>query len=154
MDGHGYWCVRSVKDWVGSCVSVIPPLVLWFAVRHSERTVVPLVLIVAGGILITGPAFYLLTIPRALEKTSAGKSRLWSLTSEALHSDPVHEWVESRAYFLQVGAIPIVACAWIWLLVRAFRTRRAWGWASLFYRLPGSRSSLDIPDGELHRSLC
>ena len=30
------------------------------------------------------------------------------------------------------GAIPVIVCGWIWLLVRAFRERRAWGWCSLF----------------------
>ena len=79
--------------------------------------------------------FYLLAVPApvALQKDlEPQESRLWHLTSKALRSDLVHEWVESRAYFLQVGAIPIVACAWIWLLIRAFRERLAWGWASLF----------------------
>ena len=97
------------------------------------RAVAPLVLLVAGGAAVTIPAVYLLVmpIPEALQKTSQQESRLWSLTSQVLRSDAVHEWVESRSYFLQVGAVPVIACAWIWLLVRAFRQRRAWGWTSL-----------------------
>ena len=45
----------------------------------------------------------------------------------------MHEWVESKAYFLQVGALPIAGFAWIWLITRAFREGRAWGWSSLFF---------------------
>jgi hypothetical protein len=84
---------------------------------------------------VAAPALYLLAVPATvpLQKESSQASRLWSLTSEALRSDPVHEWVESRSYFLQVGAVPVVFCAWIWLLVRAFRERRAWGWTSLLF---------------------
>jgi hypothetical protein len=128
--------VRAFQQgvWWGLACSILPPLALWFAMRYSHRAVAPLVLVVAGGVASAVPASYLLVIPapEALQKTSPQESRLWSLTSKALHSDLVHEWVESRSYFLQVGAVPIVACAWIWLLVRAFRERRAWGWTSLF----------------------
>jgi hypothetical protein len=127
-------CIFRQGVWWGLACLVLPPLALWFAVRAAQQAIGPLVLMVVGGALITGPAFYLLAIPApiASEKISGQESRLWSLTSTALRSDLVHEWVESRSYFLQVGAVPVIACAWIWLLVRAFRVRRAWGWTSLF----------------------
>ena len=120
--------------WWGLACSILPPLAFWFAMRHAHQAITPLVFLVAGGATVTVPAIYLLVmpVPEALQKASEQESRLWSLTSKAMRSDAVHEWVESRSYFLQVGALPVVACAWIWLLVRAFRQQRAWGWASLF----------------------
>ena len=126
-------CVRlPATFWWGLASLVLPPLGLWFALRHSQQAVRPLVLLVAAGVVIAGSALYLLAVPTptALQKKPGQESRLWSLTSEALRSDPVHEWVESRSYFLQIGAMPVAACAWIWLLVRAFRQQRAWGWSS------------------------
>lgn len=135
--GWVWLIVRAFHQGIGwglACL-LLPPLVLWFAVRHPEQAVAPLALTMTGGIFITGSALYLLAtpIPIALQNASAGESRLGSLIREVLHSDPVHEWVESRAYFLQLGAIPVVTCAWIWLLARAFRFRRAWGWTSLLF---------------------
>ncbi len=126
-------CAFRQGLWWGFVCLIMPPLALWFAARHAQQAIAPLVLVVAGGFLVTAPALYLLVVPapETLQKTSSHESRLRSLTSKALRSDLVHEWVESRAYFLQVGAIPVIACAWTWLLVRAFRQRRAWGWASL-----------------------
>jgi Leucine Rich repeat len=125
---------RQAVSWgVGSLV--LPPLALWFAARHAQQSVRPLVLLVTAGFIFTGPALYLLAMPAAalgLREDAGQASRLWSLTSLALHSDPVHEWVESRSYFLQVGAVPVAVCAWIWLLLRAFRQHRMWGWSSLF----------------------
>ena len=126
-------CAFRVSILWGFAGLFLPPIALWFALRHAQRAVAPLVLLVAGGLCVIGPALYLLAVPASatLEKKSDKESRLWSLTSGAVRSDVVHEWVEGRAYFLQVGAIPVVACAWIWLLVRAFRERQAWGWSSL-----------------------
>jgi hypothetical protein len=127
-------CAFRQSIWWGLGSLIVPPWALWFAVRHGQHAIAPLVLAVAGGFTVTAPALYLLAVPAPVvfEKTSHHESLLWHLTSKALRSDLVHEWVESRAYFLQVGAIPVIACAWIWLLVRAFRERLAWGWASLF----------------------
>jgi Leucine-rich repeat (LRR) protein len=124
---------RQGVSWgVGSLV--LPPIALWFAARHAQQAIKPLILLVTAGVIVAGPALYLLAMPAAalgLREDSGQASRLWSLTSLALRSDPVHEWVESRAYFLQVGAVPVVVCAWIWLLLRAFRQQRVWGWTSL-----------------------
>ena len=135
--GAWFWlltCAFRDSIWWGLVSLCLPPLALWFATRRAQQTVMPLVLLLIGGAAVTGPAVYLLAVPptASVPKDSEQVSRLWSLVSEALHSDAVHEWVESRAYFLQVGAIPVIACAWIWLLVRAFRQRAAWGWTSLF----------------------
>ena len=127
-------CAFRVGIWWGLGGTLFPPVALWFALRHAQRAVGPLVLLLAAGVCIMGPALYLLAVPpsTAMEESSGNESRLWSLTRAAVRSDAVHEWVESRAYFLQVGAIPVIASAWIWLLVRAFRERKAWGWSSLF----------------------
>jgi hypothetical protein len=127
-------CAFRQAVWWGFGSLVLPPIALWFAVRHSQQAVGPLVLLVTAGVIVAAPALYLLAAPMAalgLAEDSGQASRLWSLTSLALRSDPVHEWVESRSYFLQVGAVPVVVCAWIWLLLRAFRQQRMWGWTSL-----------------------
>jgi hypothetical protein len=50
---------------------------------------------------------------------------------ELLRSDTAHEWMVARAFFMQLGGLAIALAAWVWLLVRAFRTRRVWGFASL-----------------------
>ena len=112
---------------------LFPPWGLWFALRRAQQAIGPLILLLVGGGVFAGSALHLLAVPASagIEKKAGQESRLWSLASSALHSDAAHEWVESRAYFLQVGAIPLVGCAWIWLLTRAFQERRAWGWTSL-----------------------
>ena len=127
-------CAFRESIWWGLGSLFLPPLALWFAARYPQQTVMPLIVLVAGGVVVIGSALYLLAVPASVtsHKDSGQESRLWSLTSGALHSDVVHEWVESRAYFLQVGAVPVIVCGWIWLLARAFRQRRAWGWSSLF----------------------
>ena len=43
------------------------------------------------------------------------------------------EWMEGRAYYLQIGGVALAALAWVWLLVRAFRERRSWGIGSLVF---------------------
>ncbi len=48
-----------------------------------------------------------------------------------LHSDTAHDWMVSRAFYMQLGGLAIALLAWVWLIVRAFRTRRGWGFASL-----------------------
>jgi len=48
-----------------------------------------------------------------------------------LQSDIAHDWMVANAFYLQLGGLVIALLAWIWLIVRAFRMRRAWGFGSL-----------------------
>ncbi len=122
---------QDVRWGLGSLI--LPPVALWFAVRHPQRAIGPLVSLVAGGVIAVAPAFYLLSVPVApeLQKKLGERPMVWSLASTALRSDVVHEWMERQAFYLQVGGVAMAALAWIWLIVRAFRQRRAWGWSSL-----------------------
>ncbi len=54
-----------------------------------------------------------------------------SLAKNVLQSDAVHNWMEGRAFYMQLGGVAVAALAWIWLLVRAFRQHRRWGLSSL-----------------------
>ena len=79
------------------------------------------------------PALYLLSVPVAPELRAKLGERpmLWTLASTGLRSDTVHEWMETRAFYLQIGGVAVAALGWLWLIVLAFRQRRAWGWGSL-----------------------
>jgi hypothetical protein len=117
----------------GSGSLILPPTALWFAVRYPQATVKSLVVLIAGGLVSAVPAWYLLVVPagQGSPGTSAERSRLGSLVSTALRSDTVHAWIESRAFYLQIGGVLVAGLAWIWLIARAFLQRRAWGWSSL-----------------------
>ena len=56
------------------------------------------------------PGLYLLVVPAdlRLRETSQG-SRLRSLMSTALRSDTVHAWMESQAFYLQLGGLIVAA---------------------------------------------
>ena len=104
---------------------------LW---RYPQQAVMPLIVLVAGGVVVIGSALYLLAVPASVipHKDTGQESRLWSLTSGALHSDVVHEWVVKSGILSSGRSDSVIFCGWIWLLVRAFWQRRAWGWSSLF----------------------
>jgi len=46
-------------------------------------------------------------------------------------SDTAHDWMVARAFYMQLGGVSIAALAWVWLVVRAFRQHRGWGFSSL-----------------------
>ncbi len=119
--------------WWGLGCLLLPPLALWFAVRHAQQAVKPLVWLVAGGAFATIPALYLLSVPVAPELRAKLGERpmLWTLASTCLRSEAVHEWMETRAFYLQVGGVAVAVLVWLWLIVLAFRQGRAWGWGSL-----------------------
>lgn len=48
-----------------------------------------------------------------------------------LQSDVAHDWMVARAFYLQIGGLSVALLAWIWLVVCAFRARRAWGFSIL-----------------------
>ena len=57
--------------------------------------------------------------------------KLWSLVENTLESDAAHQWMEGRALYMMAGGLAIAALAWIWLVIRAFRQHRRWGFGSL-----------------------
>jgi hypothetical protein len=59
--------------------------------------------------------------------------KIVSLVTTALESDAVHGWMESRAYYMQIGGVALAGLAWIWLLFRAFQESRKWGFGSLVF---------------------
>jgi hypothetical protein len=127
--------VRAFREnlWWGLASLILPPVALVFAVRHSQRAISPLVLFVLGGVAAAGPAFYSLLAPAdlGLRETLSERPKILSLAGSALQSDAAHEWMEDRAFYMQSGGLAVAALAWIWLLVRAIRTSRRWGVASL-----------------------
>jgi hypothetical protein len=127
--------VRAFQEsrWWGLGSLLVPPLALLFALRHAQKSVAPLVLVIVGGLLSAAPVSLSLVGPTDLglrEKLREGP-RLLSLEGSPLQSDAAHEWMEGRAFYLQSGGVVVAALAWIWLLVRAFRQDRRWGLSSL-----------------------
>jgi hypothetical protein len=127
--------VRAFREHIGWGLGglILPPVVLLFALRHAQKSVAPLVLVVLGGLVAAAPVCYSLVAPVDLglwEKLREGP-KLLSLEGGALQSDAAHEWMEGRAFYLQSGGVAVAAMAWIWLLVRAFRQHRRWGLGSL-----------------------
>ena len=51
---------------------IMPPWALWFAVRHGQRAIAPLVLMSAGGFTMTAPALYLLAAPAPVAAVGEG----------------------------------------------------------------------------------
>jgi hypothetical protein len=113
----------------------LPPLALLFALRHAQKAIGPLVVFVVGILAAAAPAFYSVLVQVDLglhEKLTAGL-KLCSLAVGTLQSDDAHGWMESHAYVMQLGGLAAAALAWIWLIFRAFRTRRGWGVGSLVF---------------------
>ena len=117
----GDWAVCSFHRW---------PLL--FALRHAQKAIGPLVLLILGGMvrrlrcLFPGGPDDL-----ELREKFREEPKLWSLAGNALQSDAAHEWMEARAFYMQSGGLALACLAWIWLLVRAFRQHRRWGLGSL-----------------------
>lgn len=127
--------VRASREGVGWGLGalVFPPVGLVFALRHAQRAVGPLVLFIAGLLTAAGPAFHAvatLANPGRGTTTEAGSGR-WGAAVAALRSESAHRWMESRALDLQVGGVAVLAAAWLWLLISAFRRRWSWGLGTL-----------------------
>jgi hypothetical protein len=121
------------KAWWGLCSLFLPPLALLFALRHAQKAIGPLVLFILGGLISAAPVFYSVMAPADLglrDKLSEGP-RLLRLAGSTLQSDATHEWMDGRAFYMQLGGLAVAALAWIWLIVRAFRQHRRWGLSSL-----------------------
>jgi len=112
---------------------ILPPLALLFALRHSQKAVGPLVLFMLGGLIAAAPVSYSLVgaVDLGLRAKLSEGPRLLSSAKSALQSDSAHEWMEDRAFYMQLGGVAVGAMAWIWLLIRAFRQHRRWGLGSL-----------------------
>jgi hypothetical protein len=130
------WLIVSAfrqSIWWGLGSLMLPPIALLFALRHAQRAVGPLVLFVLGGLIAAAPVGYSLAAPADVNlraKLSKGPMLLVHAT-HALQSDAAHEWMESRAFYMQLGGLVVAALAWVWLIVCAFRQNRRWGLGSL-----------------------
>jgi hypothetical protein len=123
---HAGWGVSSL---------LLPPLALVFALRHAQRAIAPLVVFVLGSVAAAVPVVFSLLGPSdlGLRERLHQEPAFLSAARTTLESDAVHGWMESRAYFLQIGGLGLAALAWCWLLIRAFRERRSWGFGSLIF---------------------
>jgi hypothetical protein len=123
---HAAWGILSL---------VVPPVALLFALRNAQKAIAPLVLFVFGGIIATAPVAYSLLGPSdlALRERLRQEPVVSTSVKAVLESDAVHQWMESRAYYLQIGGVLLAAIAWIWLLIRAFRANRGWGLGTLLF---------------------
>jgi hypothetical protein len=127
--------VRAFRQttWWGLSSLFLPPMALVFALRHAQRAIAPLVLMILGGALAAAPVAYTLIGPGdlALRDQFREGPKLSTLAASALQSDVAHQWMERRAFYMLVGGLALSALAWLWLLVRAFRQHRRWGLGSL-----------------------
>ena len=123
---HAAWGIASL---------VLPPVALVFAWRHAERAIEPLVVFVLASVVTAVPVTWSLAGPSdlALRDRLRKEATFFSVVRTTLESDAVHGWMESRAYYMQIGGIALAGLAWVWLLVRAFRERRSWGIGSLVF---------------------
>ncbi len=119
------------NNWWGLASLLLPPLALVFALRHAQKAIGPLVVFVLGGLVMAAPVSYSLVGPAGLHDKLREGPKLWSITEQALQSDAAHEWMEGKAFYLQLGGLAAAVLAWIWLLVRAFGQHRRWGLGSL-----------------------
>ena len=123
------------RAWWGFLSLVVPPIALVFALRHAQRAIGPLVIFTLGSLLAAAPVGYALVGPDDLNLRQQlyGKSGVVSLVKDALQSDAAHEWMELRAFYMQIGGVALALLAWIWLLIRAFKQHRRWGLGTLVF---------------------
>ena len=127
--------IRAFRQsiWWGLGALVLPPLAFAFSMRQPQKAIGPLVLFILGGLAVAGPLTYSLVSPVDLELRAKlqGGPKLWSLAGRDLQSDAAHEWMASKAFYMQFGGLAVALFAWFWLLVRAFRQNWRWGLGSL-----------------------
>jgi hypothetical protein len=121
------------KTWWGLGSLILPPIALLFALRHAQRAVGPLVLLILGSFVAVVPASYALLAPRdsGLLVRLRDTSQQMSTAGRALESYDAHKWMDDRAFYLQIGGLVLAVAAWFWLIARAFRQHRGWGLSSL-----------------------
>ncbi len=127
--------IRAFRQsiWWGLGSLLVPPVALAFSLRQPPKSVGPLVLMLLGGLAVAGPLSYSLLSPVDLELRARLQNgpKLWSLGGKLLQSDGAHEWMATRAFYMQLGGISVGLAAWFWLLARAFRQNWRWGLASM-----------------------
>jgi hypothetical protein len=127
--------VRAFRQsiWWGLGSLLLPPVAFLFSLRQPQKAISPVVLFILGGLAVAGPLSYSLVSPvdLGLRAKLQDGPKLWSLASRALQSDAAHEWMASKAFYMQFGGLAVAAIAWFWLLGRAFRESRIWGLCSL-----------------------
>ena len=127
--------IRTFRQtiWWGLGSLLLPPMAFVFSLRQPQKAIGPLILFILGGLAAAGPLSYSLVSPvdLGLRAKLQDDPKLWSLASHALKSDAAHEWMASRAFYMQLGGLAITTIAWFWLVVRAFRESRIWGLSSL-----------------------
>jgi hypothetical protein len=127
--------IRAFRQsiWWGLGSLLLPPVAFAFSLRHPQKAIGPLILFILGGLAVAGPLSYSVVSPVDLGLRAKVRDgpKLWSLAGKALQSDAAHEWMASRAFYMQLGGLAVALLAWFWLLVRAFRQNRRWGLGSL-----------------------
>ena len=119
----------SAGAWWGLGSLLFPPLALVFAIRHAQKAISPLVIFALGSMLSAVPLVYSLLGPAdlGLREQFRQEPAFITLAKNAIQSDAAHEWMESRAFYMQVGGVAAAVLAWSWLLIRAFRQHRVVG---------------------------
>jgi len=133
--GWAWLIVRAFQQrlWWGIGSLSLPPLALLFALRHAQRAIAPVVLFMIGMIAAAIPAIYsaLLPVDLGLRQGLSEWQNALPLAGKMLQSDTAHDWMVAKAFYMQLGGLAIALLAWVWLIIRAFRTRRGWGFTSL-----------------------
>lgn len=120
--------VRAFRQraWWGFGSLLVPPVALLFALRHPQRATAPLVAVVLGGAIAACPLVYWLTAPVDLgmrEKLMHGPASLSPLWA-GIQSNAVHEWMETRALYMQSGGVAAAALISLLILWRSLRRFR------------------------------
>jgi hypothetical protein len=127
--------IRAFRQsfWWGLGSLLLPPLAFLFSLRQPQKAIGPLVLFILGELAVAGPLSYSLLSPDDLGLRAKIRDgpKLWSITRKALESDVAHEWMASKAFYMQLGGVAVALFAWCWLLLRAFRQSQSWGLGSL-----------------------
>jgi hypothetical protein len=114
------------RAWWGIGSLVLPPVALLFAWRYAQRAIAPLIWNVVGLVVAACPLVYSLVAPVDLglrEKFRHGPESLAPLLS-VLQSDAAHEWMETRAFYMQSGGIVVAAIALLALIWRGIHHHR------------------------------
>jgi hypothetical protein len=115
------------RIWWGIGSLLIPPLALVYAIRHAASAIRPLSMVAFANLVCLIPLCGSVLVPFNLGEQVHSGSRVFSIVGRALESEGAHEWMDTRAFYLQSGGVALTFIGWIWLIVRAFRHNRGWG---------------------------
>jgi Leucine Rich repeat len=114
------------RGWWGFGSLAFPPIALLFAWRHAQKAIAPLIMIALGLAAVSCPLVYSLLAPADLglrEKLSHGPKTIapaWSV----LQSMAAHDWMETRAFYMQSGGVAVAAITLLALLWRGIHRHR------------------------------